>query len=429
MRMPLLAVTIAMLGSISTPAGAQSSSPMLQGEIPFEYSRGRNVSVRERPRPEYEALGIPLGGFTLSPSLDVATAYTDNVYAIQTKTSDGRVDFNPELAIRSRWSRNRLSLTGGANIRRYFNETLRNEDGWYVRGGGRYEIGLNGSIEASAQTEKLYESRFSPSTTIDVLSSVPYRFNQLRLLGQTSRGRFRFAASGSYENYDFSAVVIPGGENLSQDNRDRRNWTGAALAEYGVSPDMAVFTQLTYEDIGYDTPLSASVPNRDSRTLRVIGGVSLDFTALLRGRIGLGYMKRRYDADIYRDIGGLSGEAVLEYFPSQLTTVGLTVRRRIDDASVTNSSGYISTSSSLRIDHELLRNLVLNAQVGYELGKYRGIDSETKVFRINGGGRYLINRTISLGFDVGYGERKNDGVPTGPAFNETRGQLTVTFRK
>lgn len=429
MRAALLGVTIVMLGAGSTAALAQSSSPMLQGELPFDYSRGRNISVRERSRPEYQALGIPLGGFTLSPSLDITTAYTDNVYATPSKTADGRVDFNPELAIRSNWSRNQLSLTGGANIRRYLDEKLRNEDGWYVRGGGRYELGLNGSLEATARAEKLFESRFSPSTTINVLSSVPYRYNQLRLLGETKRGRFRFAASGSYEDYDFSAVVVPGGGSLAQDNRDRRSWTGVALAEYAVSPDMAVFSQLTYEDIGYDTELSVSVPNRDSKTMRIIGGVSLDLTTLLRGRVGLGFMKRNYDAAIYRNIGGLSGEAVLEYFPSELTTMGLTVRRRIDDASVTNSSGYISTSTSLRVDHELLRNLILNVQASYELGKYRGIISKTKVFRVNGGAHYLINRMISLGFDIGYGERKNDGVPTGPEFNETRGQVTVTFRK
>ena len=35
------------------------------------YDRGANVSVRQRPRPEYDALGIHTGGFMVYPKMNV----------------------------------------------------------------------------------------------------------------------------------------------------------------------------------------------------------------------------------------------------------------------------------------------------------------------------------------------------------------------
>lgn len=430
MRAWILGVSCVPMGitALSAPALAQSTSPVLQGEIPFEYSRGRNISVMERERPESQAQGIPSGGFTLLPRLNVTTGYIDNVYSLPEKTGDAVVDINPEVRINSNWSRNRLNATVGGNFRRFFDETLKNENGWYGRLGGRYEIGLESAIEVTARAEKLYESRFSPSTTIDVQSSVPYRTNQLRVVAENRRGRLRLAAAGSFENYDFQPVIDSAGVSLPQDNRDREIWTGSALAEYGLSPDTSVFAQITYEDTNYGTELSPGIDNRDSKTVRGVVGTSLDLSALVRGRIGIGYVVRDYQSPLYRNIKGLAAEAELEYFLSPITTLGFSLRRRIDDASIPDSSGYISTAGGVRIDHELLRNLILMGRVNYEVGDYRGIDSHVNVFRISGGARYLMTRRVSLRLDGGYGERSNSGVPTGPEFNETRGSLTLALQ-
>src|SRR5689334_14678398 len=54
-----------------------------QGQTPGVFARDRNVSVTERPRPGYEALGLRAGGFMLWPKLTVANEYNDNIFATQ----------------------------------------------------------------------------------------------------------------------------------------------------------------------------------------------------------------------------------------------------------------------------------------------------------------------------------------------------------
>jgi hypothetical protein len=275
----------------------------------------------------------------------------------------------------------------------------------------------------------LYETRYSPSTTTAVFGSAPYRLNTGRVVAQTKVGRIRIAGSGAYTNYNFLPAKVAGGGLVNQDNRDRNVVTLDGLLEYAISPDTSVFAQIDYDHSDYRTLLSPGVANRDSDTIRVLAGVSLDITSLIRGRIGIGYIDRKYQSPIYKDLKGFSADINLEYFPSALTTLGLSVKRRVDDAGIGVSGGYVSTAGALKVDHELLRNVLVNARVSYEIGDYKDVNSKAKIFRTGIGANYMMSRLLSLKADVSYGERKNSGSALlGPSFNETRGQLTLALR-
>ena len=86
-------------------------------DLGSNFSRDRNVSVRDRPRPDYEATGQKAGGFTVYPRVTVDLEHNDNIYAVAT----GKIDDNiwrvkPELAVRSDWSRNAIGFFAGGNI-------------------------------------------------------------------------------------------------------------------------------------------------------------------------------------------------------------------------------------------------------------------------------------------------------------------------
>ena len=59
-------------GALMLPFAAQaqqSGDPLLDVTIDPTYDRGRNISVMDRKHPEFEAIGINLGGFTALPSI------------------------------------------------------------------------------------------------------------------------------------------------------------------------------------------------------------------------------------------------------------------------------------------------------------------------------------------------------------------------
>src|SRR5271163_1858458 len=67
----------------------------------------RGASVLDRPRPEYDPLGLRLGSFFLYPKLELGELYSDNVFATQSnKKTDFITVVSPTLDLRSNWSQN-----------------------------------------------------------------------------------------------------------------------------------------------------------------------------------------------------------------------------------------------------------------------------------------------------------------------------------
>src|SRR5579872_3587188 len=64
--------------------------------LPQFYGRGKNVSVMERPRPDYEAIGVILGGFTVYPKIEIDGTASSNLLATDAHPkSDVGVIVNP----------------------------------------------------------------------------------------------------------------------------------------------------------------------------------------------------------------------------------------------------------------------------------------------------------------------------------------------
>src|SRR5687767_8498047 len=61
---------------------------------------------------DYQALGVPLGGFLLFPSLALTTTFDDNIRRTPTNTlADVFFSFRPNVVLRSQWSQHALNLT------------------------------------------------------------------------------------------------------------------------------------------------------------------------------------------------------------------------------------------------------------------------------------------------------------------------------
>lgn len=414
---------------ISGEAVAQEQRVLVESPIPFSYSRGRNVSVAERELPELQALGMNLGGFTFFPRVQVSADYTDNVYQSKTlKVDDAVFTYEPGVAFRSNWSRHSLNVTSSAVIRRYAEETSREEDGWNIASSARLDIGGQSSINLEAGTATRYESQFSGAALPGLATPREYQRYFGLVRGSYVTGVIRIVGTADYNNYDFKSVRTLAGAVLSQDTRDREVTRATGQVEYAISPDTSLFVQAGYTDTSYDQPIGPLTPNRDSDTIRLLAGASFDLTAFLRGSVGVGYLDRDFTAPIYKDVKGLSFEAQIEYFPTSLTTISATLRRIVEDSTQTGSSGYYNTGGSLRIDHELLRTLLLTALIDYEVDDYRGIASEAKIFRGSVGARYILNRNVAVNFELSYGDRDSSGIAVGPEFSEKRGRLSFLFQ-
>lgn len=425
------AATCALPTLAPTVAYAQiEASPLIPATLPDGFDKGRNVSVTERPRPDYDPLGVNLGGFTLFPKIDTGLGYTDNVYLTsRNKEGDGFAVFNPSARLRSEWNRHQVQLNAAGAFRRFFNNSVRNEDAYNLGALGRLDVGDALAITGEAQ----YAQQFETPITGDVDSSLAvlsqYKRDFLSLRGQYGVGQGRLTLAADRNHFKFDPIRLPSGTVIDQENRDRTLTRVTAQAEYAFTPSISAYGQLSYGDTNYDTELQPNVANRDSDSYRVIAGTNFDLSSLVRGTIGVGYAKRDYNSPIYKDVDGLSVEAKVEYFPTELTTFGLSLRRVIEDSNIGNSNAYFDNRGSLRVDHELLRNLILNAIAEYAEQDFIGSPRKTTFYRGGGGARYFINRLLGLQLQLSYIKRDTTGEDLGQQFDEFRGQLTLVVQR
>jgi hypothetical protein len=86
--------------------------------------------------------------------------------------------------------------------------------------------------------------------------------------------------------------------------------------------------------------------------------------------------------------------AGLSTISPQLTTATFAGLRTVIPSNPTigtTGTSYLATTVTANVDHELLRNLLLNASVGYEEDMYLGISRTDHIFSFCGGFKYLLN--------------------------------------
>ncbi|WP_271301089.1 outer membrane beta-barrel protein [Sphingomonas sp. CV7422] len=432
MRLPLVALAgMLTLPFAASAAEAQSTDAnLVLPNLPLDFDRGKNTSVLQRERPEYQAQGVRAGSFLLYPKLELGAGFTDNAYQVDSnKQSDVYALIAPSIAANSNWSTNELNFNAGARLRRFSSETPRNETNYNLDASGRLDATRSLSFNTLLRTARSTEPRSSAASPQDAAEAIQFQQTTASVGSAFAGARIRGQVAVSVDQFNFSDVRSFSNTIISQQNRDQVLLRTTARGEYAMSPDTSLFLQGGYTDTSYKYPLTIGIPNRDSKEVNVIGGASFDLSALIRGGIGLGYVSRRYDSPIYSDISGLSAEARVEYFPTQLTTVGLNVRRTIQDSYFGTSSGYFATAAAVRVDHELLRNLLLNAQLGYEQDDFANQDAKSKILRYSAGARYLLNRNFGFGLVVGRDNRTARGNVGLRAFDETRALLSIVVQR
>jgi hypothetical protein len=378
---------------VAAPAAAQVM-PNDQSLVTFN----RYVAVRERRLPGFDSPGIPLASFTLQPSLDANVLYNDNVLATQDdREGDVIARITPALSANSNWSDSLLALSAVADIDRYARLGTENTVNTTLSAYGWHDLSQATRFRTLVRFQSQRESR--ESQDVFVLTQRPIRFRTLEL-GVGVRQRFantQVQAEAGVVKSDFDdAVRRNDGVTVDQDFRDSVLKRGRVRAEFGQSPAFAYFVQGTYDQRTYrlraSDPLASA---RESETVEGLGGIRFELPVLMRGEVGVGYTRGSYRGAQFNPVSGLALRTEVTFFPTQLTNVVATVERRVSDTGIPASGGYASLSGGVRVDHELLRQLLLGASVNFRRDTFNGVDRNDERFELAAIADYRVNRHLS----------------------------------
>jgi hypothetical protein len=381
-------------------------------------------SVKDRPRPSYDAVGIRAGAFMIYPKASVSEAYNDNIYATDTNTTDDFITgLSTSVAVNSDWSRHALNLNAGVTKYIYAQNTGENRLDWNVGANGALDVTRDTRFTAGASYAQLHEDRGDPNSPAAAAEPTEYDLLSANA-GFTQRfNRLAAKITGTYDDYDYKDVSSIAGATIDQDDRDRKEYTEALRLGYDVSPDTNVYVQGTINQRKYDLQPPVVGVNRDSDGYAAVIGSDFRLSSLAQGGIYIGYQAQSYDDAAFSDVTGLSYGANIEWYMTPLTTITFDAASTVQETTTVGASGYLDQTVGIRIDHELLRNVLLNARVAYSNDKYETIDRTDNTIVAGLGFDYLVNRNFTLGF--GYDYTKKDSDAAGDDF--TRNQIGITL--
>jgi len=356
-----------------------------------------NVPVTARPRPDFDPLGIRAGGFLIYPSATVAGSYDSNVFATNDDEKDDFIfNFIPEVVVRSNFPRHAIIWTTQADIGRYVSETDEDYEDFGTALDGRLDITRNNRLTAGARFARGHDDRDDPEDPGADVADEPLKFYDYGgdVGFQQEFNRVNFGLLGTVDRRDYT--------DGDEGDRDRNLFGGRLRTGYFISPRINAFLQGGFRREVRDDQDT----NRDNNVYSAGVGTEIDFTGLLFGEVFGGWSLQEFDESEFDSENGFTYGANLTWNPTQLTSVRLNGQGGFEPSDV--GSSRLESNIGLRVDHELLRNLLIGGEVRYSRDDFQDANRVDNRIDVGPDITYFLNRNLSVGAAYTFTTRDSD---------------------
>lgn len=362
------------------------------------------IAVLDRPRPAYDPVGIRSGGFIFYPALAGAIFYNDNVNVSSNGDKDASFEYHvaPELKVKSDWSRHAFEAYAGIDAVAYSDASDYDHVNALVGAKGRIDVLSDLAILPSVEYRRDMLQPGDPDSLVtvddpvmrDVLEgklAISKSFNRLWIAGGVGAARVNFD--------EFSDVDYSNDEFI-----DYTVYSASARVGYKISPLTSVFTEVSYNRRDFDD----GYYNSDG--YQAIAGVQFEASRLVQGEAYAGYLVQDYDAAELQNISTFTFGGKLRWFVSPLWTVTLTGAREAGESTYADGSSLVMTTGGVKVDYELLRNLIISGGVRYIDNNYQDAERKDETWQARVSAKYLINRHLNISLDYKYTDFSTNAV-------------------
>ena len=361
------------------------------------FDRNNNVGVRDRSRPDYDALGILVGSFQILPSLTVTPEYDSNIFAT---SNDAQADLitaiQPSIVARSNWTRHELDLSAQSTSDIYASHSQENTTDYVFSGNGRLDVLAQSNVTAGASYAHNTIPRTAEDTFTTALQPVQYSSLSANLGATQTLNRVRLSEFTSVSKIDYDNTNDEFGNPLSLADLNNTSYVWGGRADYALGPEISIFVTAQGNERNYGDTQGLNAIDRSSTGYQAAVGSSFDLTRLIRGQVQVGYLSQDYKSSLFHTVTGPAVNAKVQYFLTDLTTLTFTATRDVVDAVDPVAISYLQTKGGFQVDHELLRNVILSAQASYETDSFRGEQRDDDRISTSFSGTYLLNRYLGL---------------------------------
>jgi hypothetical protein len=374
---------------ISVAAVAQELEGYLPADMPIAEALP-NTTVLSRPRPDYDPPGVRAGSFVMHAQGGESVGFDSNPRASPTQTGSAFFITQGTASIVSDWSRNSVNASVSVTDQRLLQLPHLSRTDDTVSLGGRYDVGYADRLTLSATHSDQHILPSGLDSETGRQNTVPFAVNGGTVSYLLNLSRLTVEPFATVTNYTYSASDVSG---VSQSNSYLNNttFTEGVTTRYEFSPLHHAVLVVRGTQSNYSHQL-AGIAKRDSNGVTVLAGLDYVANGLWRYRALVGYQQRDYVSSSYKTQSAPVVEADVIWSPSVLTTVEATANRRIVDSTDALTPSYTDTSLQLQVQHELERNVLVNARAGFEQASYQSGGGTQTIYSGGVGATWLLNR-------------------------------------
>jgi hypothetical protein len=395
----------------SRAAEAQALGNYLPSDL-AGYDVMPGVTVTSRLRPEYDPPGVQLGTFTIRPQVSQAVGYDDNVTG--TSAKHGSLLLNTLASLQAERAVPGSYVNVGMDVGQFSYPDLPSQSytNWSGGLGGSYDIDQGDTIGIGYRHYHLNQLP-TGIDSIGVVQPAPYDTDTASLSYQAVRGRWTFVPLVSFASTRFENSSNLSDFNQGVTSQDRNVETGSLATFYEFAPQRSVVLVVRGTTAQYT---KGSEPRPNYSDVAVLAGLDYDITSVIRFRALVGYETRNYQKSQFEDHSSPVFEATAIWTPTGLTTVTAQLLRRIEDANENVQTGYTFTQGRLVVDHEYLRNVLLQGRAWIANADYLQTSDQQTLYGAGASATYLLNRNLTLSASYDFTKLHESG-PLASSYN------------
>jgi hypothetical protein len=375
-------------------ARAQAYDQYIPMTVPG-YDQARGAEIPERPRTEYDPLGIHLGNFTIQPRLNETLSYDSNVLGTQPSTGSAVIRTAIQTDVNSTGQGSVIGGSFGVSDNRYLDLPSQDFTDYNISLGGSHEFGQD-KLTLAGSEAYLHQL----ATDIDssaVNQPVGYYATDLRAAYDTSYLRWHFEPNLEYLGYRFDSTSSANGA-FDQKVLDRNTYSGSLTVRFGDFIERSLQATFRAVETQY-TDIPAGEPSQNSLGYEALFGFNYTVSGNLKALLLVGYELRTFTSDTIPSRASPVAEGSVVWTPTGLTTLIARVSRSVESSVGDTTTGVTLTQGSFEIQHELRRNILLQGHASIERADYNIGNPRQTLYNVGGSVSYLLNRNLRLTTD------------------------------
>ena len=390
---------------VSVAATAISDSPFPTDNDTDLAKRSNYIIVKKRHEPA-QAKGIELGGFLFLPSLSLAEYHDDNIYATETnRQKDSVTVISPNFTLKSRWSKHKLDINAGLDVARYADLASENTNDYWLGVSGRYDFSARQNVFGGLNYSREHEDRASPDAEA---GDTPTKYDSYRAhLGHAfSFGNHRTRIAYTVNRLDYKNVTSTSGV-IDNSDRDRTEQALGLRYLYKYSPSTALFLDGVVDKREYNQTPDFSGNDRNSNGYRYSLGMQyVNSSNLLK--VFAGSLARDYQSAAFEDQSAFDFGLDYTWKFGALSRLVVRSGRSIDETTFDNSSGYLMTNASARLQLGISGNKSLHIGAAKSIADYYGIARTDDYYDYIVGYSQQLRANLLISLDLQRSERDSD---------------------